>query len=487
MTAGFEEEPRADNRTPGRAAMTSGFDDLLSPSELKKFGVGTGTVAEVFARIVMAAPDAVPQVDIANAATLPGLAELPQGSVSRASNLLLHLKLLVQKERLVVRPGRPIIPLKLGPDWGLIGVRIHSRGGRPAEVAGVLAPLDGTGIDAKFSVDVTDAEDHEALVKKIVDVVRALVKNAKREVLGVGVELGAHVHQGRVTLPSFAGGSFPLGEILSKALPGRPIVVDNDVNARAALQIWRKDAGSTTLRFPERDFVVVAVFEERVGGALVIDRRVYRGHRGRAGEIGHLTVDYARPRRCTSDGLDGAVSGAKGFDDPCLCVAAADPAGRGYGHVDALATPVRIAGELGIDGPDFGQAAREPGTDQAGHTTRIGEVFRIAGEALGRGIAAMVNVANPGNLLLLLPPELAEPTEGSAAAQYTQAIEHALDRDCFTAAASDARAGRPTLQIEPMDPEDLQDALPARVSVLDRFIAHARGEESPDAADATST
>jgi hypothetical protein len=270
-------------------------------------------------------------------------------------------------------------------------------------------------------------------------------------------------------------------------LPGRPIVVDNDVNARAALQIWRKDAGSTTLRFPERDFAVVAVFEERVGGALVIDRRVYRGHRGRAGEIGHLTVDYARPRRGTSDRLDGAVSaGAKGFDDPCLCVAA-DPAGRGYGHVDALATPVRIAGELGIDGPDFGQAAREPGTDQAGHTTRIGEVFRIAGEALGRGIAAMVNVANPGNLLLLLPPELAEPTDGSAAAQYTQAIEHALDRDCFTAAASDARAGRPTLQIEPMDPEDLQDALPARVSVLDRFIAHARGEESPDAVEATST
>ena len=49
------------------------------------------TVAEVFARIVMAAPAAVPQVDIANGVTLPGLAELPQGSVSRASKLLLNL------------------------------------------------------------------------------------------------------------------------------------------------------------------------------------------------------------------------------------------------------------------------------------------------------------------------------------------------------------------------------------------------------------
>ena len=176
-----------------------------------------------------------------------------------------------------------------------------------------------------------------------------------------------------------------------------------------------------------------------------------------------------------------------GFDDPCLCVAAADPSDRGFGHVDALATPVRIAGELGIDDSDFPHAAAEPGTDQTGRTTRIGEVFRTAGEALGRGIAAMVNIANPGNLLLLLPPELADPAEGSAAAQYTQAIEQTLDRDCFWTAAADARAGRRTLQIEPMDPEDLQDARPARVSVLDRFIAHARGEEAGAVAEATPT
>ena len=89
--------------------MTSGFDEVLDPAKLKKFGVGPGTVAEVFARIVMAAPDGVPQVDIASGITQPGLAELPQGSVSRASKLLLDLKLLAQKERLVIRPGRPII------------------------------------------------------------------------------------------------------------------------------------------------------------------------------------------------------------------------------------------------------------------------------------------------------------------------------------------------------------------------------------------
>jgi predicted NBD/HSP70 family sugar kinase len=460
--------------------MATEFDKVLDPGKLRKFGVGAGTVAEVFARIVMAAPDALPQVDIAQGVTMPGLAELPQGSVSRASNLLLHLKLLSQKPRLVERPGRPIIPLELGPGWGLIGIRVDSCAGRPTQIAGVLAPLDGTGIDERLSVGMTGTEDHEALVSKIVDLVRDLAKNTKREILGIGVELGAHVHRGRVILPGLTGGSFPLRDRLSAALTGRlsgkPIVVENDMKAQAALQIWAKDRDSKQLRFPQPHFAVVAVSGETVGGALVIDRKVYRGSHGMAGEIGHLTVDHTRPLRVAARQPRGTISGARSFDDPCLCADAAGLPGRGYGHVDALATPARIAGELGIDVTQLQAAAQEPGTDQDGRTTRTGDVFRVAGDALGRGISAMLNIANPGNLLLLLPPELAKPANGSAAAQYTQAIENALDKECFSTAAADARAGRPTLQIEAMHPDDILEARSARVSVLDSFIAHARGD-----------
>jgi len=160
---------------------------------------------------------------------------------------------------------------------------------------------------------------------------------------------------------------------------------------------------------------------------------------------------------------------------------------RGYGHVNALATPVRIAGELGIESSQLQQAAREPGTDQHGDATQAGAVFRTAGVALGRGIAAILNIANPGNLLLLLPTVLAQPAEGTAAANYTQAVEHALDRECFSTAAADARAGRPTLQIEPMDPEELLEARPARASVLDSFIAHTRGENTEWLAETTGS
>lgn len=467
--------------------MTSGFEKVLNPAILKKFGVGMGTVAEVFARIVMASPAGVPQVDIASGVTLPGLAELPQGSVSRASKLLINLNLLAQKPRRVERPGRPIVPLELGPGWALIGVRIHSRRGHPTKVTGALGPLDGTRTDKQVSADVPETDDHEALVRKIAVVVRKLTKGDQREVFGVGVELGGHVHQGSVIVSGRAGDTFPLGEKLSRALPGLPTVVENDVKALAALQIWRKDDGAETLRFPQSHFAVVAVFDERVGGALVIDRKIYRGHHGLAGEIGHLTVDYARPRRPPSVRPGSVASEPKGFDDPCLC---ADPsghgtrAGSGYGHVDALATPVRIAGELGIEVSQLGEVAQEPGTDEAGGVTPVGEVFRAAGEALGRGIAAMVSVANPGNLLVLLPPALAEPGAGTAAVQYRHAMESALDDGCFRTVVSDARAGQPGLQIEVMDPDDLRKAHPARACVLDSFIAHARGAAAESLAGA---
>jgi len=470
--------------------MTAGFGALLDPTQLKEFGVGQKTVADVLARVVMAAPDAVPRVDIAKGPMLSALADLPQGSVSRSASLLLKLGLLTEEDRRVERPGRPIIPLRLGSKWIMVGVSIRHRGGRPAEVAGVVTALDGTLQDKSEKEKLNGSEDHEVLVKIIADMVQRLIKDEQRDVLGVGVELGGHVHRGTVIfVPSSAANRwpvFPLGEMLSKELSGLSTVVENDVNARAVREIWNKDPDSHELRFPQPHFAVVAVLDEGVGGALVIDRKIYRGGCGMAGEIGHLTVDYSRPRRRRSSRPGNAESGAAGFDDPCPCAdAAATPGGlqgRGYGHVDALATPARIAGELGIG---FSQAAQEPSTGPGGSQTRAGEVFGTAGEALGRGIAAMLNITNPASLLVLLPPELARPVEDTAAAEYLRAVERALAEDCFSSAAADARSGRATLLVQPTGPSGaFEGAQAAATCVLDSFIAYARGEDTESLAEA---
>ena len=40
-----------------------------------------------------------------------------------------------------------------------------------------------------------------------------------------------------------------------------PVVVENDVNARAVSEIWKKAPGSRELRFPQPHFAVVAVLD----------------------------------------------------------------------------------------------------------------------------------------------------------------------------------------------------------------------------------
>ena len=471
--------------------MTSGFDDVVNPRRLKQFGVGRGTVADVLARIVMAAPDGVPQVDIASGTALPGLAELPQGSVSRASGLLLSLGLLTKEERRVERPGRPIVPLRLGAEWILAGVKVRHRDGRPAEVAAVVAPLHGGEEGRTIRVELSGKADHETLVRTITHVVQKLTSGEDRRLLGIGIELGGHIHQGNViVVQSPAEHTFPLAEQVSEALSGQPTVVENDVNARAVWEIWKKDPQLNKLRFPQQHFAVVAVFDEAVGASLVIDRRVYRGGHGMAGAIGHLTVDHSRPRRKPSSGHDSSELGLKNFNDPCLCAPESPgPDGPGYGHVDALATPARIAGELGIRLSRFATAAQERYV-KGSSRGRTGDAFWTAGKALGHGVAALLNIANPANLLLLLPPVLANAPEGTRGALYRQAIETTLDKECFSTAAEDARAGRATLLVEPLDPDDTYEgARAAAACVLDSLIAHARGEdtESLAAADRSST
>jgi predicted NBD/HSP70 family sugar kinase len=480
--------------------MTSRFD-ALDPSKLKEFGVSSATVAEIFARVVMAAPLHVPQADIAEGIITqrdtrgggggvaqgdvsPGLAKLPQGSVSRAAGLLVELGLLAREEPQAIRPGRPIVPLTLGPDWALIGVRIDSRGGRPVEVSAVLASLDGTRIEkGPLTADLSETAGSEALVKTIADLLHQLTRGQRHKILGIGVEMGGHVHEGRVIpVTSSESGGFPLSDRLAKALrgklAGKPVVIENEVHARAAWQIWAKDRESEKLSIPTPHFAVVAVFEDDIGGALVIDRKVYRGSSGMAGAIGHLTVDRSRPHQPASPRPEGAVSWPKGFDDPCHC--AGTRGGTGYGHVAALATPSRIAGELAIEDSRFPEIAKEPATDADGDPTRASEVFRTAGEALGRGIAALLNIANPGDLMLMLPEALAEPADGTAAAAYRSAIETTLDAEGFSTAAADARAGRSTLRIKSVEAGDLRAARPARVSVVDSFIAQARAGADPD-------
>ncbi len=127
-------------------------------------------------------------------------------------------------------------------------------------------------------------------------------------IAGIGIGAPGTVLLDRATVPvltNFPGWtSLNLPERLAPRLTGRgvdpagPILVDNDANV-AALGSAHFGAGK-----PFGTFLMVTL-GTGVGGAVVIDRRVFRGTTGAAGEIGHISVDYDGPY--TRAGVAGAV------------------------------------------------------------------------------------------------------------------------------------------------------------------------------------
>jgi glucokinase len=76
----------------------------------------------------------------------------------------------------------------------------------------------------------------------------------------------------------------PLRDRMSEIL-GLPVRIENDANA-AALAEWRYGAGRGSKN------VVYLTMSTGVGTGLILDDRLYRGHRGRASEFGHACIEW---------------------------------------------------------------------------------------------------------------------------------------------------------------------------------------------------
>ena len=132
-----------------------------------------------------------------------------------------------------------------------------AEGGPPAVVetiAGVIADLGGTDGIKGVGVGAPGAVDHEA----------GVVRQA----------------------PNLAGwqeADVPLGALVSKALGGLPVFVENDANVGTLAEHIRGAGKGTS------DILGVWV-GTGVGGGLILDGRLRRGPTGYAGEIGHTVV-----------------------------------------------------------------------------------------------------------------------------------------------------------------------------------------------------
>lgn len=184
--------------------------------------------------------------------------------------------------------GRPPILLRLNPTAGfVVGIKLRDEG-----LTTVVCDLDAR-IVATDSVEERFVGEPAAAIAAIEAATRRVLRKAgvvRSKVLGVGVGLSGVVDT-RTGSCRFSHlldwRDVELGEPLAKRLR-LPVWVDNDVKTLAIAEKWSGD-GITA-----NNFLTLSV-GRGVGLGIVLDRALYRGTAGGAGELGHIVIDPEGP------------------------------------------------------------------------------------------------------------------------------------------------------------------------------------------------
>jgi glucokinase len=232
----------------------------------------------------------------------------------------------------------------------------------------------------------------DGLMKRIYATVDLALDDAKmtaKDILGIGVGIAGQVDAERGLLVGTANLSRSVVDLpMAKKLNDRygvPAQIRNDVQI-AAIGEYSFGAGKGI-----GEFVCVFV-GTGIGGAIVQDGKLVKGHSGNAGELGHTTVD-----------IEGRV---------CGC--------GGRGHLEAYASRTAITaallGELRRGHksvlsellPDIDPAAPGGTAIKSGVLAKAVkskddvavQIVTSAGTYLGYGLASIVNFQNPQRIIL---------------------------------------------------------------------------------------
>jgi predicted NBD/HSP70 family sugar kinase len=326
---------------------------------------------------------------------------LENGSMSRsglADSLGLSRSALTEMSRILIqdgfieespsvvdrqRKGRPSIMLSLNARYGyFVGVGL-------TEDPPLMALTDCHGnVLAEHRIGMAMApKDVAAEISRGIPYLTRASNIAMEKVLGIGVALSGHVdHAAGICLHSNMLGwhDVPIARIVESAT-GLPTYIDNDAHAVA---LGEKLFG---LARELKSFTVI-MLGKKIGGGSYMQGRLYRGHTGAAGEIGHCTVAPGGPR--------------------CEC-------GK-HGCVDVFASSsalLRRAAELHLPVDAIGQLEALA----AGGEAKAIDLLRHAGSVLGIAVANLIQVNNPE---LVLFADLVGFGNGIFITSARQAIEH---------------------------------------------------------------
>lgn len=146
----------------------------------------------------------------------------------------------------------------------------------------------------------------DKVVKQIKIGIKEILSGSKLKIRGIGIGSPGVVSIKKGTVenpPNFPGWTkVNLGKIISKEF-NIDCHVENDANT-AAIGEMIFGAGKQYGSF------VMITLGTGVGGGIILNRKLYRGEIGAAGEIGHMTINYNGPQcKCGSKGCIEAYVG----------------------------------------------------------------------------------------------------------------------------------------------------------------------------------
>ncbi len=251
-------------------------------------------------------------------------------------------------------------------------------GGTNIKIA--LVRTDGKILDSVLEPIDFDCAPQVSVHSMAEKIQRFIHKNKAAGIASVGMGIAGEVDQSRGIVrfsPNLGWTDVPLKKFLSQKL-NLKIFIENDANC-AAWGAFCLDAGRNC------DNLLCLTLGTGVGGGIVLNKKLYRGSTGSAGEIGHMTVQYdGRRCKCGNFGCLESLIGAWGL------VKTAEE-GMRSGRASNLKKLIQAGSKLT---PQLlAEAARKKDPFCV-------KLWQTAGEQLGSALSNLVNIFNPDRIVL---------------------------------------------------------------------------------------
>ena len=302
---------------------------------------------------------------------------LTRAAVTVIINDLISNGIILSTDSRVTSSGRPPVALELNPHQGMVAA--VDMGATHLSVAlGDFSARILEEIEVRFRID----DGPERCLQQADQILRELVQ--KREIsttdlaaIGVGVPGPVIAEKGMVMAPPIMPGwdRFPIRSKLEN-LWHCPVALNNDANFGAVGE-WVYGAGRG-----ERNIAFIKV-GSGIGAGLLINRQIFGGTTGSAGEIGHLTIEENGPLcTCGNHGCLEAFAGGHAIE---LQARKLVESGKRTLLSDLNTKEITVR--------DVAEAARRG--DKAAQ-----EILHRSGTFIGIAVAGLINLINPSVVIV---------------------------------------------------------------------------------------